>query len=76
MSLQNKIEQSIKLLRSIKADEIELSYSGGKDSDVILELAKMAVDFCFGDCKILLVTKTERSKKAFWLDITKVEILK
>ena len=42
MSLQSRIDQSIKLLRSIKADEIELSYSGGKDSDVILELAKMA----------------------------------
>ena len=42
--LEKKIEQSIKLLRSIPTDkgDIELSYSGGKDSDVILELAKMA----------------------------------
>lgn len=41
--LKNKVEQSIKLLQSIKTDEpIEVSYSGGKDSDVILELAKMA----------------------------------
>lgn len=41
--LQKKIDFSIKLLRSIpKNSEIELSYSGGKDSDVILELAKMA----------------------------------
>lgn len=41
--LTKKIEQSIKLLKSIpKGKEIELCYSGGKDSDVILELAKMA----------------------------------
>lgn len=40
--LQKKIDRAIRLLQSIKADEIELSYSGGKDSDVILELAKMA----------------------------------
>lgn len=42
--LEKKVEQSIKLLRSILTDkgDIELSYSGGKDSDVILELAKMA----------------------------------
>lgn len=41
--LKKKVEQSIKLLQSIKTDEpIEVSYSGGKDSDVILELAKMA----------------------------------
>ena len=42
--LEKKVEQSIKLIRSIPTDkgDIELSYSGGKDSDVILELAKMA----------------------------------
>ena len=40
--LQKKVNRAIKLLQSIKADVIELSYSGGKDSDVILELAKMA----------------------------------
>ena len=42
--LEKKIEQSIKLLRSIPTDkgQITLAYSGGKDSDVILELAKMA----------------------------------
>lgn len=41
--LQKKIDFAIKLLRAIPRDkEIELSYSGGKDSDVILELAKMA----------------------------------
>lgn len=39
--LQKKINQAVKLLQSIK-EEVELSYSGGKDSDVILELAKMA----------------------------------
>ena len=40
---QKKIDFAIKVLQSIPQDcEIELSYSGGKDSDVILELAKMA----------------------------------
>jgi phosphoadenosine phosphosulfate reductase len=42
MELYEKIDKSIKLLKSIKSDEIELCYSGGKDSDVILELAKLA----------------------------------
>lgn len=43
MELTRKIDFAIKLLRSIPQDgPIELSYSGGKDSDVILELAKMA----------------------------------
>lgn len=42
-SLRKKIDFALKLLRSIPQDkEIEISYSGGKDSDVILELAKMA----------------------------------
>ena len=40
--LKKKVEQAIRLLQSIKGDQLELSYSGGKDSDVILELAKMA----------------------------------
>lgn len=40
--LRKKVDRAIRLLQSIKSDEIELSYSGGKDSDVILELAKMA----------------------------------
>ena len=42
--LQKKIDFAIKLLRSIPTDNgpVEISYSGGKDSDVILELAKMA----------------------------------
>ena len=42
--LKKRIEQSIKLLRSIPTDkgQITIAYSGGKDSDVILELAKMA----------------------------------
>lgn len=43
MDLQRKIDFAIKLLRAIPQDgPIEVSYSGGKDSDVILELAKMA----------------------------------
>ena len=42
--LQKKVDRAIRLLQSIPTDEgpIELSYSSGKDSDVILELAKMA----------------------------------
>lgn len=41
--LARKIDFAIKLLRSIPQDgPIELCYSGGKDSDVILELAKMS----------------------------------
>lgn len=43
MNLKCKINFAIKLLQSIPQDgPIELSYSGGKDSDVILELAKMS----------------------------------
>ena len=41
--LQKKVDFAIKLLQSIPQDgDIEISYSGGKDSDVILELTKMA----------------------------------
>ena len=41
---EKKLARAIRLLKSIPTDEgpIEVSYSGGKDSDVILELAKMA----------------------------------
>lgn len=42
MELVKKVDRAIRLLRSVECDEIELSYSGGKDSDVILELAKLA----------------------------------
>ena len=42
--LEKKIEQSVRLLKSIGEahpnEVIELAYSGGKDSDVILQLAK------------------------------------
>lgn len=42
--LLKKIDFAIRILRSIRTDDepVEISYSGGKDSDVILELAKMA----------------------------------
>lgn len=42
--LDKKIEQALRLLRSIPQGkgDVELCYSGGKDSDVILELAKMS----------------------------------
>ena len=45
--LQKKIDQSIKLLKvACKGKKVELAYSGGKDSDVILNLAKEAeIDF-------------------------------
>lgn len=44
MILDRKIDAAIKLLQSIPTNDepIEVCYSGGKDSDVILELAKMA----------------------------------
>lgn len=41
--LQKKVNDAIKLLQlTCACQEVELCYSGGKDSDVILELAKMA----------------------------------
>lgn len=41
--LQDKVKRSIKVLRMYRGDDpIEVSYSGGKDSDVILALTKMA----------------------------------
>lgn len=43
MDYKRKVDHAIKLLRAIPQDgPLEISYSGGKDSDVILELAKMA----------------------------------
>lgn len=43
MDYKRKIDFAVKLLRNIPQDgPIEVSYSGGKDSDVILELTKMA----------------------------------
>lgn len=43
LTYERKKEAAIKLLQSIPQDgPIELCYSGGKDSDVILELAKMS----------------------------------
>lgn len=43
MNYKRKIDFAIKLLRSIPNDgPVEVSYSGGKDSDVILELVKMS----------------------------------
>lgn len=47
-SLQRKVERAIRLIKSAgkmaerKGQPVELSYSGGKDSDVILELARMS----------------------------------
>lgn len=43
-SLSKKVDFALRLLRYIPTEDgpVEISYSGGKDSDVILELAKMA----------------------------------
>lgn len=45
--LQKKVNRAVKFLQTACAGKkVELCYSGGKDSDVILELAKMAgIDF-------------------------------
>ena len=42
--MNKKIEQAIRLIQSAGRDgmEVEVAYSGGKDSDVILELTRMA----------------------------------
>lgn len=40
--LQKKIDRAIKLMQAIPSDDIELAFSGGKDSSVILKLAQMA----------------------------------
>ena len=40
--LEKKVNRAIKLLRAIPSDDIELAFSGGKDSSVILRLAQMA----------------------------------
>lgn len=43
LTYEKKVESAIKLIQNIPQDgPIELCYSGGKDSDVILELSKMA----------------------------------
>ena len=44
MTYEQKVQSAIKLLQAIPTEDglIEVSYSGGKDSDVILDLAKMA----------------------------------
>lgn len=41
-SLEEKIAKAIRLLKSVKCECLEISYSGGKDSDVVLELCKMS----------------------------------
>lgn len=42
--LRGKVDRAIKLIQSAGADGsvVEVAYSGGKDSDVILELTRMA----------------------------------
>lgn len=41
--LQKKVDRAVRLIRTAaKDDVVEVSYSGGKDSDVVLELTRMA----------------------------------
>ena len=42
--LQRKVDRAVKLIQQAGRDgmEVEVAYSGGKDSDVILELARMS----------------------------------
>ena len=43
--LQKKVDRAVRLLQTVAKGydkPIEVAYSGGKDSDVILELARMA----------------------------------
>ena len=48
INLQRKVEQSIHLLESLpKGIQLEVAYSGGKDSDVILHLAKQVPNLNF-----------------------------
>lgn len=43
MNLEDKINRAVKLLQVFaKGKIVEVCFSGGKDSEVILELAKMA----------------------------------
>jgi phosphoadenosine phosphosulfate reductase len=41
-NLDKKVERAIRLLQAIPSYDIELAFSGGKDSSVILKLAQMA----------------------------------
>ena len=43
-ALQRKVDRAVKLIQQAGRDgiEVEVAYSGGKDSDVILELARMS----------------------------------
>ena len=40
--LQKKVDRAIRLIKSAAGGQIEVSFSGGKDSDVILELVRMS----------------------------------
>lgn len=41
--LEDKVEKAVKIIRMLAGEDvIEVSYSGGKDSDVLLELVKMS----------------------------------
>ena len=42
MDLQNKIKEAIKFLQNLEYDNLHLAFSGGKDSVVIYELAKIS----------------------------------
>lgn len=40
--LEKKVQRAIRLLQAIPSEDIELAFSGGKDSSVVLKLAQMA----------------------------------
>lgn len=44
MAIKRKIQQAIKLIQAIGREKtlVEVAYSGGKDSDIVLQLAKMS----------------------------------
>lgn len=64
MTLDDKVRQAVKLLQVFgKGKVVEVSYSGGKDSDVILELAKMA-GIEFRCAYVSLMARKSRSKSS------------
>ena len=59
---KKKVDRAVKLIRSSVGDDVvEVSYSGGKDSDVILELVKMAVRL-FHSC-LMARRKTKKDRR-------------
>lgn len=65
---KKKVDRAVKLIRSSVGDDVVgVSYSGGKDSDVILELVKMAVRL-FHSC-LMARRKTKRIGEEIFLSL-------